>query len=457
MLASKGASWGAGQPSSLVTTVLAPRPTAVGYAFAVAVVISAALLRLALGFLETFIVPFAVFYPAVLLAALAGGAGPGLLATILSATLASWLFMGGDTGFPAIDTHVAQANLLLFAVSAALLVAVGSALRSAHAARVEMAKVFSAVQELALDGVVIFRAVRDGAGALVDFERIYMNTAAERVLGSAELLIGRRYLDTSPTSQRDRLFRRYLAVMETGIPAEDEFRFESGNRWIYNVAARIDDDRLAITFRDITTLRETITQQKFLMRELNHRVKNVLTSVLSLARQTATDQGIAGYREALTARISAMARAHDLLMTESWESARLADIVAQTLAPYDRIFARGPAVAVTADLALNINMVLHELATNAAKYGALSDQEGHVEIRWELTATGAASLVWREYGGPPVSPPTRKGFGSRILMRGFNSDTRRAELDFAPDGLRCTLVFEVQPGTSPGGRAADTA
>lgn len=436
--------------------LLAPRTAAVGYAVAVAAVLAAALLRWALGFLETSIVPFAVFYPAVLLAALAGGTGPGLLATVLAGVLASWFFMGSGMGFPAFPSSAMASNLLLFSLSATMIAAVGAALRAAHASRTEMAKVFSAVQELALDGVVIFRAIRDASGAIEDLERIYMNTAAERVLGSAKLLLGRRYLETSPTAQRDRLFKRYLDVMETGIPAEDEFRFETGRRWIFNVAARIDDDRLAITFRDITTLRETINQQKFLMRELNHRVKNVLTSVISLARQTATDKGVADYREALTARISAMARAHDLLMRESWESARLADIVAQTLAPYDRIFAHGPPMSVTADLALNINMVLHELATNAAKYGALSDPEGHVEIRWNLTAPDMACLVWRECGGPPVSPPSRKGFGSRVLLRGFNSDARRASLDFALTGVQCTLSFEVQPDPSSGEPAAGT-
>jgi two-component sensor histidine kinase len=442
--------WSAGNPSSLVGFLLAPRKATVGYAVAVAATLAAALLRWALGFLEASIVPFAVFYPAVLLAALAGGTGPGLLATVLSGALASWLFMGGGTDFPAFPSSTAGANLLVFSLSATMIVAVGAALRSVHASRIEMARVFSAVQELALDGVVIFRAIRDASGAIEDFERIYMNTAAERVLGSTKLMVGHSYLETSPTAQRDRLFRRYVDVMETGIPAEDEFRFETGQRWIFNVAARIDRDRLAITFRDITTLRETINQQKFLMRELNHRVKNVLTSVISLARQTATDKGVADYREALTARISAMARAHDLLMRESWETARVADIVAQTLAPYDRIFAHGPSLAVTADLALNLNMVLHELATNAAKYGALSDSEGHVEIRWDLASPGMARLVWRECDGPPVSPPSRKGFGSRVLLRGFNSDTRSARLDYVATGVQCTLGFEVQPDPSSG-------
>lgn len=410
--------------------------------------LAAALVRWAMGSAVPAGAPFAFFFPAVLLAALAGGAGPGLASLVLSALLAEALFLGGSAG-PALSS---PSLLVLFAVPAAMLVAVGAALRSLHGTRQEMATVFNAVQELALDGVVIFRAIRDEAGAIVDFERIYMNSAAERVLGSAAMLVGRRYLATSPTAQRDRLFARYIEVMSTGIPAEDEFRFEAGGRWIYNVAARIDGDRLAITFRDITHLRETINQQKFLMRELNHRVKNVLTSVLSLTRQTASDQGIAAYREALTARISAMARAHDLLMTESWESARLADIVAQTLAPYDRIFARGPSVAVTADLALNINMVLHELATNAAKYGALSDPEGHVDIRWDIPERGRAALTWQECNGPPVTTPTRRGFGSRILMRGFNTDTRHAELNYAPDGFECRLTFEVQCDDGEEGR-----
>jgi len=430
---------------TVLGALLAPRSWQQAYAIAVVLTLVAALLRWMLAGAVGDAAPFALFFPAVMVAALTGGTGPGLVALVLSAAVTQVPGLGSDgrslaglTGAPA------AATLLLFVVPAALLVALGSALRTLALSRHEMATLFDAVQELALDGVVIFRVVRGEDGRIVDFERIYMNAAAERVLGSSKLLVGRRYLESSPTAQRDRLFARYIDVMATGIPAEDEFRFESGGRWIYNVAARIDRDRLAITFRDITNLRETIDQQKFLMRELNHRVKNVLTSVLSLARQTAADQGLAAYREALTARISAMARAHDLLMTESWESARLADIVAQTLAPYDRIFARGPTVAVTADLALNINMVLHELATNATKYGALSDPEGHVDIRWELAEDGRASLTWQECGGPPVSPPTRRGFGSRILMRGFNTDTRRADLSFPPSGVNCTLCFEVR-------------
>lgn len=427
--------------SAPLPAVLAPRTQIAAYGLAIAVTLGSAAVRWLLGTMVPAEAPFAFFFPAVLLAALAGGIGPGLASLTLSAVLAHLMFLGDASTIPGSSS---LSLLFLFAVPSGLLVAVGAALRALHFRREETATLFNAVQELALDGVVIFRAIRDGTGTIVDFERIYMNAAAERVLGSAAMLVGRRYLATSPTAQRDRLFARYIEVMKSGIPAEDEFRFEAGGRWIHNVAARIDGDRLAITFRDITHLRETINQQKFLMRELNHRVKNVLTSVLSLTRQTASDQGLAAYREALTARISAMARAHDLLMTESWESARLSDIVAQTLAPYDRIFARGPTVAVTADLALNINMVLHELATNAAKYGALSDPDGHVDICWHVPEAGHATLTWQECNGPPVSPPTRRGFGSRILMRGFNTDTRRAELNYAPSGVECRLTFEVR-------------
>ncbi len=443
----------AGPDTSLLTTLLAPRHPGVGFVLAALLVGIATALRWYLGYFEASIVPFALYYPAVLLTALAAGLWPGIFAIGLSATLASTLFMGGATGFPTLPSQTAEINVGVFVVTSFLMVAVAAQLRQTHDERSRLTNLFTVAQSMALDGVVIFEAIRGGDGTIVDFRRIYMNGAAERLLGPAKILIGRRYLETSPTARRDHLFKRYVEVMTTGIPAEEEFRFEAGNRWIYNVAARVDGDQLAITFRDITTLRDTIQQQRFLMRELNHRVKNVLTSVLSLARQTSTDHSASGYREMLTARISAMARAHDLLMTESWESARLCDIVAQTLAPYDRIFAQGPQVSVSADLALSINMVLHELATNAAKYGALSDPDGHVEIRWDDAGGGnEVTLVWRERGGPAVSAPSRRGFGSRILTRGFNSDTRRASLVFAPEGVECTLTFEAQATGAEGER-----
>ncbi|MHB2169513.1 sensor histidine kinase [Alsobacter sp. R-9] len=454
MASSGGHGWAMEQESSgLIAVLLKPRPWPMRYGIALGCCAAAVAVRWILGLAEAVIVPFAAFYPAVLVAAVSGGLGPGILASVVSGLLATTLFMGGDTGFPTFPSEIATVNLLLFLVMAMLIVLVGTALRRIHADRLEAFRVFTAVQELALDGFVIFRAVRDASGRIVDFERCHLNAAAERVLGSSKLMLGKRYLDTSPTMHRDHLFSRYVEVMQTGIPAEDEFRLEAGGRWIYNVAVRIDEERLAITFRDNTTLRETISQQRFLMRELNHRVKNVLTSVLSLARQTSIEQGPEVYRDALTARIAAMARAHDLLMTESWESARLADIVAQTLAPYDRIFADGPPLTVSADLALSINMVLHELATNAAKYGALSDPDGYVDIRWR-TEGEEASLTWRERGGPPVEAPTRRGFGSRILTRGFNAGNRRATLAFAGEGVECTLWFEARCGEEASGRQA---
>lgn len=426
---------------SSLAALLAPRELPVALSLSVLAVVVATALRWALGRYEPGLLPFGLYYPAVIYAAVVGGLLTGILAVLASTGIALWLFVGNALVSPG----ALSINVALFVVSSALLVAVGAVLRDLRIERGEVESVFNAVRDAALDGIIMFDAIRDEHGKVVDFRRIYMNAAAERMVGPARLLVGQRYLESSPTVNRDDLFQHYVEVIQTGIPAEDEFRLEAGKRWIYNLATRVGPDRLAVAFRDVTTTRATIERQKFLMRELNHRVKNVLTSVLSLARQTSLDTTAREYREALTARVTAMARAHDLLMTESWEGARLADIVNQTLAPYDRVSAQGPAVSIAPDLALGINMALHELATNAVKYGALSVPEGQVEIRWWLKdgEPGAVEMRWREFDGPPVSQPRQQGFGSRLLTRGFVTEGRHAELHFHADGLECLFRFDT--------------
>lgn len=426
-----------------MAALLAPRSLWPGLWLAVLVVAAATGVRWGLGHIDQGLVPFGLYFPAVIYASVVGGLIPGLAAVALSGLLATWLFLPAGIAAGASP----WLNVGLFEVSGFILVVVGALLRDLRLERVETDRIFSAVREVALDGIILFEAIRDEAGTIVDFRRIHMNAAAEGIVGPARMLVGERYLETSPTLNREQLFRRYIEVMETGIPAEDEFRLEAGRRWIYNLAMRADSERLAIAFRDVTAARATIERQKFLMRELNHRVKNVLTSVLSLARQTSTAGSAVAYREALTSRITAMARAHDLLMTESWEGARLTDIVSQTLAPYDRVSADGPPVSIPPDLALGINMALHELATNAVKYGALSVPDGHVEVRWALVERDgtAVDLRWRERDGPPVAQPMQQGFGSRLLTRGFAAEGRKAHLHFGIDGLECTLRFDCLP------------
>ncbi|HEY8571542.1 sensor histidine kinase [Phenylobacterium sp.] len=196
---------------------------------------------------------------------------------------------------------------------------------------------------------------------------------------------------------------------------------------------------------DITDQRAAEVRQQLLINELNHRVKNTLATVQSLARQTLKDGDITREaRDRLTERLLALSAAHNVLTRQNWESAELAEIAAEAVRPYvdgaaPRIVLAGPLVRVAPNVALAISMALHELATNATKYGALSLPEGRVELRWRAEA-GAVDLEWRESGGPAVSPPPGRGFGSRLLSQGLAAELGApATLDWRPEGLVCAI------------------
>jgi PAS domain S-box-containing protein len=185
--------------------------------------------------------------------------------------------------------------------------------------------------------------------------------------------------------------------------------------------------------------------QKILTGELHHRIKNTLTMVLAIANQTmrkaATKEDAFS---AFEARIFALSEAQNILTRASWTSASMATIVGGALAPHrplegDRIHVEGPDVGLSAQTALSFALALHELATNATKYGALSNETGIVSIVWSVEQAGTAPTLhfeWRERGGPPVVAPTTKGFGTRLIKGGFARSVTVA-IDYAPDGLRC--------------------
>jgi two-component sensor histidine kinase len=197
--------------------------------------------------------------------------------------------------------------------------------------------------------------------------------------------------------------------------------------------------------RDLTEMKRAEQQQRLLANELNHRVKNSLATVQSITNQTlraATDLECA--RDALEQRIVSLARAHDLLTDRSWSGADLRDVVHKAMEPFppDRLCLAGGSHEVLPELALSLSLALHELATNAAKYGALSSPDGRVEIRWNRH-DDTLSLTWRELGGPAVSPPTRRGFGSRLLEASLRDLGGHSRLEFAPDGVRAEFRITV--------------
>lgn len=191
------------------------------------------------------------------------------------------------------------------------------------------------------------------------------------------------------------------------------------------------------------------SMQELLVSELNHRVKNSLATVQALAHQTFRNSTDAksSLRD-FDQRLSTMAQTYTLLGEENWKGASLGQIVAAVLKPYlssgeSRVLMSGPEIGLGPRTALLISMALHELATNAAKYGALSRSGGRIDIVWDMVERAGerqVRLTWRETGGPTVAPPTRRGFGSALIERGFAAQVGgQARIAFDPAGVSCTL------------------
>jgi PAS domain S-box-containing protein len=196
---------------------------------------------------------------------------------------------------------------------------------------------------------------------------------------------------------------------------------------------------------DISARKDAEARQKVLIDELNHRVKNTLATVQSLARQTAKHaDDLAGFSATFEARLVALARAHDLLTQRNWMGVPLESLVRDIVAPYagggERLRVAGPPVDLSARSALCLTMVLSELATNAAKYGALSSPAGKLGVTWLAGPAGEFELDWLERDGPAVAEPSRRGFGARLIERCVVGDLGGTlDLRFGPAGVHCRI------------------
>ena len=253
---------------------------------------------------------------------------------------------------------------------------------------------------------------------------------------------------------------------------EVECRRKDGSTlWVALLASPVRDDEGEIvqhfaSLVDLTRHHQAQAQSRLLIDELNHRVKNTLATVQSIAAQAlrhSPDMGAA--REAIEARLFALAHSHELLTREAWTGASLRDVVVSALRPFDpavhdrsggssghaagRIAIVGEGdVRLAPRAVLTLSIALHELATNAVKYGALSADMGRVLIDWIKQAAPDGDLLalrWREVGGPPVAPPTRKGFGLRMIERGLAHELGgEVRLDYRPDGLVCRASIPIK-------------
>ena len=249
--------------------------------------------------------------------------------------------------------------------------------------------------------------------------------------------------------------RQFETLEETGKigPYEKEYVLADGSRrWILFAGRRIEPNLIAEYAIDISDRKRAEEDREMLARELSHRVKNTLAVVQALARRT-TGQTVDDFKGNLAGRLNALARAHSMLLDDSWRSADLAELVVRSMEPYaagdgGRVRMEGDHVEVSAQQALSLSLVLHELGTNALKYGALSSAGGEVRINWRAAdedGTRGLHFHWEERGGPEVSPPTEDGFGSQLIVRAAEYDLAgEARLDWAPEGLRFELRFPLE-------------
>lgn len=316
---------------------------------------------------------------------------------------------------------------------------------------------------------LIFEGATDYAVFTLDTEgRVAeWNPGAERLLGfTAEEIVGRR--PDAMWTPEDLAARQPEVEMcraaEHGRAADERWhRRRDGSRlWASGVMMPLLDCSeqapngalrgFLKILRDCTKARADEERRQVLLGELNHRVRNTLAVVQAVASQTLRHAVVpAEVQSALLARLAALARSHDLLTRSGWEGAPLPEVVGQTLAPHaaaageGRIAVTGPPVLLPSAAVVTVNLAFHELATNAAKHGALSVPEGRVEVGWTLDrsqrgAPPAVEIVWRERGGPPVRPPERRGFGSRLIEGGLAREFGAAvRLDFAPEGVECRI------------------
>ncbi|MGB6537073.1 MAG: chemotaxis protein CheB [Xanthobacteraceae bacterium] len=292
---------------------------------------------------------------------------------------------------------------------------------------------------------------------------VFWNRGSEELYGySREEALGKRkdrLLQTEvPGSSFDALRARLLA--EGSYSGEVKHRTRDGRELTIEtriVLESLGGRRLALeSTRDVTDRKQWERRQQLLLGELAHRVRNTLAVVQAIAHQSLrTSASSKEFVERFDGRLQALSSAHGLLVNSNWQGADLATLVETQLEPYRsdnpaRARIGGEAVMLPADLATPFGLILHELATNAAKHGALSLPRGGVSINWSVdrsTGPPRLTLVWKEQGGPPVAPPKTSGFGSTLIENGIPSATVRRQ--FASEGLICTIALPLIATSRP--------
>lgn len=277
-----------------------------------------------------------------------------------------------------------------------------------------------------------------------DWRITHFNSEASRHFRRpASDMVGHVLWELFPTAAETDLGRTFLSAMASRATMRGEsMSVLIGPRWLAYRLFPLGDG-MGIVFRDVTDLKHAEAHRELLINELNHRVKNTLTMVQAIATQTfkGADQGA---RADFEQRLLTLSNVHSLLTDESWDSAELHAVIRASLRPHlggarERLSFEGPDLRLRPKGAVALSMALHELGTNALKYGALSVEGGSVWLTWTADG-GRFRMLWQERGGPAVTRPARTGFGSRMIERGLSAELQgEVRIDYRPDGVACTI------------------
>ncbi len=299
------------------------------------------------------------------------------------------------------------------------------------------------------EGYLLAEVIRNAAGEAIDVQYLEANPAAVRMVGAD--FKGRRLTEISSEFE-DYWWQLPDHVLRTGEGERHELYAEPLGCWFEIGVTKIDDRRVAILFQDITERKRHESERELMMGELNHRVKNMLTVVQSIASQTLrTTPDPKHFVDTFRQRVQALGRAHGVLTQAQWRGTGLRELAEAVLGGFAdaerKLRFDGPTLRLSPNAAISLAMALHELGTNALKHGALSTAKGNIGLSWELVdesdpEKGRLRLTWSEHGGPAVMPPSRKGFGRRMLEQGIAHELGGAvELDYAAGGLICRMTF----------------
>lgn len=258
----------------------------------------------------------------------------------------------------------------------------------------------------------------------------------------------------------DRCLDTYVSAFDAHLPFSMEYRLrrhDGAYRWLLDNGAPYYRDGVFAGYWgscvDVSSHRDAERAQRIVINDMNHRMKNLLTVVQAMAMQSfRDDRPVAMSMDSFGSRLRALAGAHDLLLDRSRDDVALLGVIESTVAPHDpgndRVTFEGPPLVLDPETAVSMAMAVHELLTNATKYGALSTPDGTVAIAWSFDNTpdqGKVRLEWKERGGPVVAVPARRGFGTRFIERVLAGQANgEAAIRFEPDGVRA--VFEAPAG-----------